>query len=227
MWIQIITRNNLKSCSKWCWKIHVVFSEKITCISSSANYMVVMEWSWGSFHWSSFQTQCVYCFVIILNIEQLIYKPLRMSWQYFSHGICKHLVQSDYPDSKVYGANMGPTGPSWAPCWPHKPCYQGIVKTVTNSKMIFQWKTLNKMSLWTGVITTPKSGHTQSNHGHTNTHTHMDFNIHSKSEQRVVCNKTSNSMIVNVFTLYFSQMKWQHALDDYLLSINLMMGNIY
>ena len=26
------------------------------------------------------------------------------------------------PDSKVHGANMGPT---WAPCWPHEPCYQG------------------------------------------------------------------------------------------------------
>ena len=22
-------------------------------------------------------------------------------------------------DSKVHGANMGPTEPRWAPCWPH------------------------------------------------------------------------------------------------------------
>ena len=21
---------------------------------------------------------------------------------------------------------MGPVGPRWAPCWPHKPCYQGL-----------------------------------------------------------------------------------------------------
>ena len=32
------------------------------------------------------------------------------------------------PDSKVHGANMGPTwvqvGPRWAPCLPHEPCYQ-------------------------------------------------------------------------------------------------------
>ena len=27
------------------------------------------------------------------------------------------------PDSKVHGANMGPTGPRWAPCWPHELCY--------------------------------------------------------------------------------------------------------
>ena len=33
------------------------------------------------------------------------------------------------PDSKVHGANMGPTwvlvGPRWAPYWPDEPCYQG------------------------------------------------------------------------------------------------------
>ena len=23
-----------------------------------------------------------------------------------------------------HGARMGPVGPSWAPCWPHEPCYQ-------------------------------------------------------------------------------------------------------
>ena len=36
-----------------------------------------------------------------------------------------------YPDSKVHGANMGPTwvrsvSPRWAPCRPHEPCYQGM-----------------------------------------------------------------------------------------------------
>ena len=29
------------------------------------------------------------------------------------------------PESKVYRAHMGPTGPRWAPCWPHEPCYLG------------------------------------------------------------------------------------------------------
>ena len=33
------------------------------------------------------------------------------------------------PDSKVswgqHGAHLGPTGPSWAPCWPHELCYLG------------------------------------------------------------------------------------------------------
>ena len=35
------------------------------------------------------------------------------------------------PDSKVHGANMGPTwtlsDPRWAPCWPHEPCYQETI----------------------------------------------------------------------------------------------------
>ena len=30
-----------------------------------------------------------------------------------------------HPDSKIHGAHLGPVGPMWAPCWPHKPCYHG------------------------------------------------------------------------------------------------------
>ena len=29
------------------------------------------------------------------------------------------------------GAHLGPVGPMWAPCRPHKPCYQGIVHPYT------------------------------------------------------------------------------------------------
>ena len=25
-----------------------------------------------------------------------------------------------------HGAHLGPTGPRWAPCWPHEPCYLGL-----------------------------------------------------------------------------------------------------
>ena len=35
------------------------------------------------------------------------------------------------PDSKVHGvkigAHLGQTGPRWAPCWPHEPCYLGTL----------------------------------------------------------------------------------------------------
>ena len=37
------------------------------------------------------------------------------------------------PESKVHGADneahLGPDGPRWAPCWPHEPCYQGLLET--------------------------------------------------------------------------------------------------
>ena len=26
-----------------------------------------------------------------------------------------------------HGANLGPIGPRWAPCWPHEPCYLGLL----------------------------------------------------------------------------------------------------
>ena len=29
------------------------------------------------------------------------------------------------PHSKVHGDHLGPTGPRWAPCWPHEPLYRG------------------------------------------------------------------------------------------------------
>ena len=37
------------------------------------------------------------------------------------------------PDSKVHGANTGPTGPRWAPCWPHEPCYLELNPRVHSS----------------------------------------------------------------------------------------------
>ena len=29
-----------------------------------------------------------------------------------------------------HGAHLGPVGPRWAQCWPHEPCYQGMVTPV-------------------------------------------------------------------------------------------------
>ena len=31
-----------------------------------------------------------------------------------------------------HGAHLGPVGPRWAPCWSHKPCFQGIVFSVSH-----------------------------------------------------------------------------------------------
>ena len=52
-------------------------------------------------------------------------------------GFVDRYVSADGPvgfgdnlDSKVHGANMGPTwvlsAPDGPKCWPHEPCYQGI-----------------------------------------------------------------------------------------------------
>ena len=38
------------------------------------------------------------------NLRQIFHPWLQGSW-------CQN------------GAHLGPTGPRWAPCWPHKPCY--------------------------------------------------------------------------------------------------------
>ena len=34
-----------------------------------------------------------------------------------------------YPDSKIHGAHLGPTGPRWAPCWSYELCYLGTYWT--------------------------------------------------------------------------------------------------
>ena len=33
--------------------------------------------------------------------------------------------------AKFMGPTWGPLGSSWAPCWPHEPCYQGLFCTVS------------------------------------------------------------------------------------------------
>ena len=36
---------------------------------------------------------------------------------------CSPVAVHICPYSKVQGAHLGPTGPRWAPCWPHELCY--------------------------------------------------------------------------------------------------------
>ena len=43
----------------------------------------------------------------------------------------------------LHGAHLGPTGPRWAPCWPHEPCYQG-----NGANSVFPW---NSLGLFNGV----------------------------------------------------------------------------
>ena len=41
----------------------------------------------------------------------------------------------NHPDSKVHGANMGPTWGQQDPGWPHEPCYLGV--PIADDCMIF------------------------------------------------------------------------------------------
>ena len=60
----------------------------------------------------------------------------------------------NHPDSKVHGANMGsiwrPTGPRWAPCWPHELCYPGSSWLLGNSadwsRLPWHWFNIKMLS---------------------------------------------------------------------------------
>ena len=99
--------------------------------------------------------------------------PWRPDWQYgcisrskligteqaTSHCICQWRpwpLTHQNPDSKVHGANMGPTWILLAPCWPHEPCYQGIYSSLgldkcdseTRSKSRKRTTSISHTSCW-------------------------------------------------------------------------------
>ena len=75
-------------------------------------------------------------------------------WDMMKAPLCDGAIMNkDNPDVKVYGANMGLTGPRWVPCWPHELCYLGCLCTVLSMK--HAWKLLpccfissNSESMW-------------------------------------------------------------------------------
>ena len=48
--------------------------------------------------------------------------------------------------------HLGPTGPRWAPCWPHELCYLGkctpILESIINLTAIFSWLHLQADIYW-------------------------------------------------------------------------------
>ena len=46
-------------------------------------------------------------------------------WLFVQQQTPHYWIIITYPKNKVQGAKMGPTGPRWAPCWPHELCYLG------------------------------------------------------------------------------------------------------
>ena len=85
-------------------------------------------------------------------------ESMATSWHGNAFRITGHLwgdplVNATCPDSKVRGANMGPTGPRWAPCCPNEPCYLGGFPSLRASKcgalmfhLLLAWT-----SCWTNI----------------------------------------------------------------------------
>ena len=77
------------------------------CVARSSSAMVLM-------------TIC-----IIYNIS---YMGLCLPWTMISITSVLFHQQPRYQGSwGQHGAHLGPTGPRWAPCWPHESCYQGML----------------------------------------------------------------------------------------------------
>ena len=57
-----------------------------------------------------------------------------MTSQWFSWPLCTSFLSIVLPWQQglwgQHGAHLGPTGPSQTPCWPHGPCYLGILDSV-------------------------------------------------------------------------------------------------
>ena len=58
--------------------------------------------------------------------------PCSTNSRFMGHAAC------GIPDSEVHGVYMGPTGPRWAPCWSHVPCY---LRTLSNRTLYCNIKT--------------------------------------------------------------------------------------
>ena len=75
---------------------------------------ITKNWLWASL------THCGFTKILLWSVLTTPRPTLFCTW----------FVRNQYLDSKVHGANMGPTwgptGPRWAPCWPLEPCYLGM-----------------------------------------------------------------------------------------------------
>ena len=63
-----------------------------------------------------------------------------------------------------HGAHLGPTGPRWAPCWPHQPCYLGwyLTKGLKQEHLIVCSFTMKHTKCTTGEAWSAFSSHPSS-----------------------------------------------------------------
>ena len=91
--------------------------------------------------------------LIMVLIPQVSHTPfwvsgfqnvLKLSYSRWpSDAICRHSSGSTLPWQQgswgPHGAHLGPTGPRWAPCWPHEPCYLGLRCVTAPSHYMKLW----------------------------------------------------------------------------------------
>ena len=55
-----------------------------------------------------------------------IYRNYIIQYQFHSSGKALTLILPIQNSWGQHGAHLGPVGPRWTPCWPHRPCFQGL-----------------------------------------------------------------------------------------------------
>ena len=81
----------------------------------------------------------------------------KMKWMPWANEFLRDVslrsISEGCPDSKVswgqHGAHLGSVGPSWAPCWPHGPCYHGIFywNSPLMCRLLLVWQVASEMYL--------------------------------------------------------------------------------
>ena len=70
---------------------------------------------------------------------------LRSEFWHITMGTTFCLIVINNSSWGQHGSHLGPVGPSWAPCWPHELCYQGIRCIVTPNIQCIPW---NMLMVW-------------------------------------------------------------------------------
>ena len=95
-------------------------------------WIMSMQYSCDVSQFRTYERNTIQQYIINFNIQLILqnldglYGCVSTRWPLNNSEIPYKIIDRvSLPDSKVHGANMGPTGSRWVPCWPHEPCYLG------------------------------------------------------------------------------------------------------
>ena len=74
--------------------------------------------------WTDYKTNTV-CIFYGTNSRSHHYFPFFLLHTLWPQSLCVVWYPWWQGSWGQHGAHLGPTGPRWAPCWPHEPCYLG------------------------------------------------------------------------------------------------------